>query len=227
MSNFVPEVFPPRDWDKEYRSGVNKKAVGYTSKPTPVTEDGDLIKFPKELIFGVEQVAAINSNYQHTFLIGEAGSGKTIVLLAVLYKYTGKHVKKKNLKKVHLLIPSSKQELRTNVESFIERNCQKEWTNLNNYTVLTGYPFCSDNIYLIDEFEGEADFVLPSYAKMWISHTTVDSAEPQFIRGCRIKCFQKRTTLRYYEQTITKYTIKRCQQQLIDHQTLCHKRKSR
>ena len=191
--NFVPEAFPPRDWDREYRSGVNKKAVGYTSKPTPVTEDGNLIEFPKELIFGVEQVAAINSNFQHTFLIGEAGSGKTIVLLALLYKYAGKHVRKKNLKKVHFLIPSSKQELRTNVESFIKRNCQKEWTYLGDYTSLWKYQFCSENIYLIDEFEGEIEnpgSLLPVWSKLWISHTTVDSAQPHFIRSCRISVFE-------------------------------------
>ena len=193
--NAVPETFPPRDWDKEYMSGVNKKAVGYTSKPTPVTEEGNLIKFPKELIIGAEQVAAINSKFQHTFLVGEAGSGKTIVLLAVLYKYTGKHVKKKNLKKVHFLIPSSKSELRAYVESFIERNCRQEWTYLGDYTNLWECQFCSENIYLIDEFEEieNCGYLLPVWCKLWISHTTVDSAEPNFDfdGGCRMSVSEK------------------------------------
>ena len=45
------------------------------------------VNFPKELVMGPEQIEAINSTTPVTYLIGEAGSGKTTVLLALLYKF--------------------------------------------------------------------------------------------------------------------------------------------
>ena len=85
-----------------------------------------------------------------------------------------------NLKKVHFLIPKAKSDLRGHVESFIARNCQEKWVLLGDYASIKSIPFCSDNIYLIDEvYVGSQDDIteLPVWAKLWISHTTVDSQE--------------------------------------------------
>ena len=171
------------EWENEWQKGAGKDSVSYPkpTKQTPRDKRGNVIKYPEELILGPEQIDAIKSIKNHNIIIGEAGSGKTTVLLAVLYKYAGKHVggkqKVKKMRKVHFLIPETKTELRKYVGSFIDRNCKKTLVQLGNYDVIKKLSYCSENIYLIDEFYVESlNFnVLPSWAKIWLVHTSFDS----------------------------------------------------
>ena len=167
-------------WENEWQKSDGKDSVSY-QKQTTRDKRGNVINYPEELILGPEQIDAIKSIKNHTIIIGEAGSGKTTVLLAVLYKYAGKHVggkqKVKKLRKVHFLIPETKTELRKYVESFIDRNCKKTFVQVGNYDVIRKLNWCSENIYLIDEFYvKDRNFnLLPSWAKIWLVHTSFDS----------------------------------------------------
>ena len=115
--------------------------------------------FPEELLLGPDQVKAINSEAGTTLIIGEAGTGKTLVLLAVLFKYSGKHVNEKKLRRVIFLIPKSKIHFRKDVELFIEKYCQKDWIQIRDFT--DQFLCCRDNIYLMDEFYDSTDGELP------------------------------------------------------------------
>ena len=84
------ELYPPVNANELFNKEAAKHSLGMGKNK--------IINFPKELVKGPEQIAAINSTTQTTYLIGEAGSGKTTVLLALLYKFTRKHVKPKKLR---------------------------------------------------------------------------------------------------------------------------------
>ena len=127
------------------------------------------VLFPEELLLGPDQINAINSEADATFIIGEAGTGKTLVLLAVLFKYTGKHVNERKLRQVVFFIPESKIHFRKDVEVFIKKYCQEDWVHVRgNFDNLLG---CHDLIYLMDEFYDlsyvEVNFRLIQ-AKTWV-----------------------------------------------------------
>ena len=94
------------------------------------------VKFPTDLVLGPEQLEAINSDKEINLLIGEAGSGKTTVLLAILFKYTGKHLKYCDLRKVVFIIPESKIAFTEYVEGFIKENCICDCVHLCNFSNL-------------------------------------------------------------------------------------------
>ena len=126
------------------------------------------IHFPEELLLGPEQLKAINSEADTTFIIGEAGTGKTLVLLAVLFKYTGKHVNEKQLRQVIFFIPENKIYFRKDVNLFIEKYCQADWVQICG--TVSDFPSSSDNIYLMDEFYDSTDIellFLPG-VKVWV-----------------------------------------------------------
>ena len=81
------------------------------------------VRFPANLVMGPEQLEAINSNAKINLLIGEAGSGKTTVLLAILFKHTGKHLKHRDLRNVLFIIPKQKVAFRKYVVGFIKKHC--------------------------------------------------------------------------------------------------------
>ena len=85
--------------------------------------------------------------------------------------------KNEGLKKVHFLIPETKTDLRRDVEFFVEKYCSQTWVQLGSYDIIKRLSFCSENIYLIDEFYvKDLNFnVLPSWAKIWLVHTSFDS----------------------------------------------------
>ena len=93
---------------------------------------------------------AINSEADVTFIVGEAGTGKTLVLLAVLFKYTGKHVSEKKLRQVVFCIPKNKIQFQKDVDLFIKKYCQEDWVQIREN--FDGFLSCSNNIYLVDEF---------------------------------------------------------------------------
>ena len=112
-----------------------------------------VLEFPKTLVFGPEQQKAImQSKRRVTVLMGEPGSGKTTVLLALLFKYTGKHVPEIQKKKVVFSIPPHKTTFREDVYSFIKKFCSREWVEV--VMVLSEREIGRDSgstIYLFDE----------------------------------------------------------------------------
>ena len=85
-------------------------------------------------------------------LMGEPGSGKTTVLLALLFKYTGKHVSEEQKKKVVFSIPPHKTTFRDDIYSFIKEFCSREWVEvvmgLNESKICRN---TGSTIYLFDE----------------------------------------------------------------------------
>ena len=135
------------------------------------------VHFPEELVLGPEQIKAIKSTTRSTYLIGEAGSGKTTVVLALLYKFTGKHVNPKKLRKTIFSIPKSKTELKKDVERFIVKYCRTEWTELRDMELFENYGSCLDNIYLFEEMYGSRDarFPIRPGRKMWLAYISTSS----------------------------------------------------
>ena len=84
------------------------------------------MNFPSCLVLGPDQLVAVKSNEKLVWLLGEAGSGKTTVLLAILYKNTGKHLSYLNLRNVYFVIPEVKTAFRKFVEWFVEEHCVAE-----------------------------------------------------------------------------------------------------
>ena len=147
-------------WDKRTAMSV----LGLPSK-----NRSKKVLFPEELLLGPDQIKAINSKADATFIVGEAGTGKTLVLLAVLVKYTGKHVKEKNLRQVVFCIPKNKFRFREDVDHFIKKYCQEEWVQICE--TFDRSRSCSDNIYLVDEFYDSTDkkqFLFAFGTRMWV-----------------------------------------------------------
>ena len=125
-------------------NNVTQKAVGW--------EKSSVLHFPREIVLGPEQMKAINSERRVVLLMGEAGTGKTTVLLATLLKYTGKHVFEKERKKVVFSIPYHKKTFKNDIVSFIEQFCVREWVE-----ILLGFDeerVCRNTgstVYLFDE----------------------------------------------------------------------------
>ena len=147
-------------WDK----GTAISALGLPSK-----NRSKWILFPEELLLGRDQIKAMNSETDVTFIVGEAGTGKTLVLLVVLFKYTGKHVSEKKLRQVIFLIPKSKIHFRKDVDLFIKKYCQQDSVQIRE--TFDESLSCSDNIYLVDEFYDSTDkelFLFMSRTRMWV-----------------------------------------------------------
>ena len=95
---------------------------------------------------------AINSERRVILLMGEAGTGKTTVLLAILFKYTGKHVTEEDRKKVVFSIPYHKTTFKKDIVFFVEQFCDREWVE-----ILLGFDeerVCRNTgstVYLFDE----------------------------------------------------------------------------
>ena len=104
-------------WHENHRKGAYC-SLKY-QKPKKTTD----VRFPTNLVLGPKQLEAINSIAQINFLIGEAGSGKTTVLLAILFKHTGKHLKHRDLRNVIFIIPKEKVAFTKYVAGFIEKHC--------------------------------------------------------------------------------------------------------
>ena len=158
-------AFPPVDENELWDEGTVRRVLGLPSK-----NRSKRILFPEELLLGPEQIKAINSEADTTVIIGEAGTGKTLVLLAVLFKYTGKHVNEKKLRQVMFCIPKSKIYFRKDVELFIEKYCRQDWVPIREN--IDGVLICSDNIYLMDEFYDSTDREWPLAlvrGKMWVA----------------------------------------------------------
>ena len=165
------DVFLPVDEKKLWDKGTAISALGL-----PTKNWSKRILFPEELLLGPDQIKAINSEADATFIIGEAGTGKTLVLLAVLFKYTGKHVSEKKLRQVVFCIPKNKIHFRKDVDLFIKKYCQEDWVQIREN--FDGLMRCSNNIYLVDEFYDSTDekqLFLVSGTRIWVVAVSTSS----------------------------------------------------
>ena len=101
---------------------ATQREVGWPTKSA--------LAFPKTLVLGPEQIKAINCKRRVVLLLGEAGCGKTTVLLALLFKFAGKHVEDENKKKVVFFIPPHKTTFRGDILSFVNQFCVWEWVDI-------------------------------------------------------------------------------------------------
>ena len=103
-------------------------------------------------MLGPEQIKAINSEKRIVLLMGEAGTGKTTVLLATLFKYTGKHVVEEDRKKVMFSIPHHKKTLKNDIFSFIKHFCVRKWVEIVlGFDVERVCRNTGSTVYLFDE----------------------------------------------------------------------------
>ena len=90
--------------------------------------------FPEYLVLGPDQldiIREINQSESGKFIIfGEAGCGKSFVLLYLLYKYTAKDLSESQLKKVYFFIPHQKTEYRKFVKLFVDEYCHSHLINI-------------------------------------------------------------------------------------------------
>ena len=98
--------------------------------------------FP-ELVLGPEQLKVIQESEHHNrcVLVGEAGCGKTFILLYMLYKNTSKHLSEPDCQKVVFVIPEAKTGLKAFVEKFVEDFC-----NPNYVYIQALEQFCDINV---------------------------------------------------------------------------------
>ena len=121
--------------------------------------------FPIDLVLGPEQMQAIKSGKEKdkgqnsrkqkekrvVLIMGEAGTGKTTILLAILSKYTGRHLEGKNLKRTVFYIPSHKITFRNYIKFFIEKFCAGNWVTIIGESEEEKIGKSIDSIYLLDE----------------------------------------------------------------------------
>ena len=92
-------------------------------------------KFPECLVLSKEQLAVIHHKSRRIIIWGEVGCGKTLILLARLYKHTAKclsQLPEPNYKKVLFVIPNEKSSFRAFVEKFIDDNCNRAYVSIEN-----------------------------------------------------------------------------------------------
>ena len=110
--------------------------------------------FPEYLVLGPEQFKVIQESKHHNkiVLIGEAGCGKTFILLYMLYKNTSKHLSESDCKKVVFVIPEEKTELKSFVEKFVVDFCNPNYVYIQSFDSLKDFIFLQDiELILIDE----------------------------------------------------------------------------
>ena len=110
--------------------------------------------FPELLVLGPEQLKVIQDSKRHDrcVLVGEAGCGKTLILLFMLYQNTSKHLSESQLKESVFVIPTQKTKLRVFVEKFVENYCNHDYVQIQS---LESFDYFSNNragkLILFDE----------------------------------------------------------------------------
>ena len=129
--------------------------------------------FPECLILGPQQLEIIISDCNRSLIMGDVGTGKTMVILTLLYKYTAKclsQLDNPEYKKVLLLIPDDRKEFRKYVTKFIHQHCNEGYIYFPNDRIIVDGNFVSLNkieVILADEIHdfNFLDLVIPSLTK--------------------------------------------------------------
>ena len=151
---FLDETTTSKVWNEEDQKD-SQKMFG-TSLRNSMRRSDSVLQYPRNLVFGPEQQRAINSKKRFVFITGEAGSGKTTTLLAILFNYAGKHQTVSKLCKVVFVIPAQKIQLRKDVRHFVTQYCIADWVKIVSPHELMEDEVlrCQDRIYLCDEIYG-------------------------------------------------------------------------
>ena len=98
-------------------------------------------------------IREINQSKRGSFFIyGEAGCGKSFVLLYLLYQHTAKDLDDSQLKKVVFFIPKQKTEFRKFVETFVANYCHSHLVNICDHWSLNLNNIISEcELSLVDE----------------------------------------------------------------------------
>ena len=90
--------------------------------------------FPELLVLGPEQLKVIQEikHFKNSALLGEAGCGKTFILLYLLYQNTAKCLRENECRKVIFAIPKQKIELKAFVEKFVEDFCNRNYAHTHS-----------------------------------------------------------------------------------------------
>ena len=86
--------------------------------------------FPDCVVLGPQQLEIINSASNRILIVGDVGTGKSLILLALLYKYTAKCLSlldNPGYRNVLFIIPENRVEFRKYVEWFITEYCNLEF----------------------------------------------------------------------------------------------------
>ena len=187
----------------------SKEKIKFTQKVVR-RKKSSVLQFPRAIVLGPEQIKAIKSERRVILLMGEAGTGKTTVLLATLFKYTGKHVPAQNRKKVVFSIPYHKMTFKNDILSFIKQFCFREWVE-----ILLGFNegrVCRNTgstVYLFDEIY-DTDFLSRILARGKI-YAVVIPGEKITTELKRFHCFRSDLELIYFRKTYrTPAEISRC-----------------
>ena len=103
----------------------------------PGLPDGLRKHFPENVLLGPEQLEVIKCESNKILIRGEPGTGKTSVLLSLLFFHTAKvkhNLQSPNFKKVSFFLHEGKTEFRKYVEAFIDRHCD------NTYVKVMAFP---------------------------------------------------------------------------------------
>ena len=110
------------------------------------------VKFPTALVLGPAQLKVIESKKRVVIVEGEAGTGKTTVLLALLWKLSGKHVPVEELKHVVFYNPSYKTALKNYIAAFVDEFCHVNWVKVITELEEAEIGKNADtSVYLLDE----------------------------------------------------------------------------
>ena len=130
------------------------------------------IHFPENMLLGPEQLQVITCKSNKILIRGEPGTGKTSVLLALLFIHTAKvkhNLRSPNFKKVLFFVHESKTEFRKYVEAFINRHCDNTYAKV--------MPLGDENLELAADYDAKLilfdEYPFPDYSsRFWnlISH---------------------------------------------------------
>ena len=115
--------------------------------------------FPECLVLGPDQLDIIREINQSKsgifFIYGEAGCGKSFVLLYLLYQHTAKSLTESQQKKVTFCIPGEKTEFRKFVKTFVDNYCHDHLVHIREGDA-ADVPEC--DLTLVDETYGYSPF---------------------------------------------------------------------
>ena len=133
--------------------------------------------FPECLVLGPDQVDIIREINRYKrgvfFICGEAGCGKSFVLLSLLYQHTAKGLTESQQKKVVFFIPGEKTEFRKFVKKFVENYCHDHLVHIREGDDTADVPDCDltlvDEIYGFPPFRGLPDLFVPKSTRKCVS----------------------------------------------------------
>ena len=112
------------------------------------------INFPEFIVLGPEQLKVIyeSKHYSTCVLVGEAGCGKTFILLYLLYKNTSKFLSESDCKMVVFVTPEGKTEFRAYVENFVREFCSRKYIYIQSFGSFCDFSITQDiELILFDE----------------------------------------------------------------------------